>query len=335
MKRLILSLLAALSVLSAYAQVPNIIFDTDQGNDIDDALALDVLYKLADEGSLNILGITLSKEGTGPVGYVQIANKFYGYPKVPVGKVLNGAFDPNDHSVNYAAVVTEMKDEDGRPLFKRSGPKYDKLPEAHILMRKLLSKADDKSVTIASVGFFTNLKRLYESSGDKYSPLSGRELIERKVKSLVIVAGVFNEHALALHEYNVVNDIPAARLVFEKWPTPVVSSPWELGILAQYPGEQLERDLAWAQPHPLVEAYKCYLPMPYTRPMWDDTAVLFAAGQEGWFSISPNGNIAVNDEGSTIFTEDPAGTRRHIRVTPEQAIALRDYLVGLIARPRK
>ena len=39
-----------------------VIFDTDMGNDIDDALALDMLYKYADEGRITLLGITSNKE---------------------------------------------------------------------------------------------------------------------------------------------------------------------------------------------------------------------------------------------------------------------------------
>ncbi len=118
----------------------------------------------------------------------------------------------------------------------------------------------------------------------------------------------------------------------EDWRGEVVISPWELGIHIQYPGERIESDLSWARPHPLVEAYKCYLPMPYTWLMWDDTAVLFAAGETGMFTISPYGDVEVTDEGSTIFRENPLGTRRHISVTPEQADALLYYLTGTIAR---
>ena len=40
-----------------------VIFDTDMGNDIDDALALDMLYKYADEGRIDLLAIPVNKEG--------------------------------------------------------------------------------------------------------------------------------------------------------------------------------------------------------------------------------------------------------------------------------
>ena len=39
-----------------------VIFETDIGNDIDDALALDMLYKYQDAGIINLLGIMTNKE---------------------------------------------------------------------------------------------------------------------------------------------------------------------------------------------------------------------------------------------------------------------------------
>ena len=310
--------------------IPQIIFDTDQGNDVDDVLALDLLNKFIDEGKVDVLAITLNKEGRGPVEFVDIMQTFYGHPDIPIGKITDGHFDPNDTSVNYAQVVADMKDGAGEPLFARSDTDPDSRPESYLLYRKALAAAKDNSVTIASVGFFTNLKRLYESPADEFSPLTGRELISKKVRELVVVAGVFSNPEL--HEFNVYVDIPSAKTILEEWPTPIVVSPWELGINVLYPGANIDTDHAWAGHHPLAEAYKCYLPMPYDRPMWDDTAVLFAAGEEDWFTISPYGNIEVTPEGSTLFKEDPDGTRRYLSVTSEQAAALRDYLVARIAR---
>ena len=332
MKRILIYLTAVLMTVacSKAPAIPQIIFDTDQGNDVDDVLALDLLNKFIDEGKVNVLAITLNKEGRGPVEFVDIMQCFYGHPDIPIGKITDGHFDPNDTSINYAQVVADMKDEAGEPLFARSDVDPDSRPESYLLYRKVLAGAKDKSVTIASVGFFTNLKRLYDSPADDISPLTGRELISKKVKELIVVAGVFSNPEL--HEFNVYVDIPSAKTILEEWPTPIVASPWELGINVLYPGANIDTDYAWAGQHPLAEAYKCYLPMPYDRPMWDDTAVLFAAGEEDWFTVSPYGNIEVTAEGSTLFKEDPAGTRRILSVTPEQAAALRDHLVAIIAR---
>ena len=205
-------------------------------------------------------------------------------------------------------------------------------PAAVTLYRKLLSAEPDSSVTIASVGFSTNLARLLDTPADEYSPLTGTELVAKKVRLLVTMAGRFDDTDYC--EYNVVKDIPAAKAVFEKWPTPVVTSPFELGLQVQYPGESIANDFGWTPAHPVVEAYKAYLPMPYDRPSWDPTAVLYAVEGGEWFDISAPGRIVVSDKGSTSFTEDPSGTHRYLSVSAGQAEAIRKHFVEMVtSRP--
>lgn len=222
-----------------------------------------------------------------------------------------------------------MKDASGSPAFARTINEYDKLPDAHILYRKLLAKAEDKSVVIASVGFSTNLIRLLDSPADEYSDLTGKELVSRKVKTLVTMAGNFENPDF--HEYNVVKDIQAAKVILQEWPTSVVTSPFELGIQIQYPGSSIENDFGWAGFHPVVEAYKAYQPMPYDRPTWDPTAVLYAVEGGDWFTLSPAGNITVTDEGSTIFTPNKNGNRRYLSVDQNQADSIKAYFVKVIS----
>ena len=84
---------------------------------------------------------------------------------------------------------------------------------ATALLRKTLAAQPDHSVVIAQVGFSTNLARLLDSPADEYSPLTGRELVERKVKLLSLMAGAFQpiEGNRRYLEYNVVKDIASAR----------------------------------------------------------------------------------------------------------------------------
>ena len=65
-----------------------IIFETDMGNDVDDAWALDMLHKYADEGRARILAVMLKKEGVGPCQYVELLNTWYGRPKIAVGRAV-------------------------------------------------------------------------------------------------------------------------------------------------------------------------------------------------------------------------------------------------------
>ena len=194
----------------------NIIFETDIGNDVDDAMALDMMYKYLDQDKINVLAVTINKDGLAPAEFMDIMNTWYGYPDIPVGIIRNGA-DCETDAVNYAKAVVNLKKEDGTPMFARSHGDYDKLPDAHVLYRKILSEMPDNSVTIVSVGFSTNLARLIDSPADEYSPLTGKELVAKKVKELITMAGHTTD--VNFHEYNVFKDPPAAKKVFEEWPT--------------------------------------------------------------------------------------------------------------------
>ena len=310
-----------------------VIFETDLGNDVDDALALDLLYKYQDAGKIRLLAVNLNKNGEAPAEYADILNTWYGYPDIPIGIIRDGAECETDAAVNYAKAVVDLKDAEGKPLFARSHPGYADYPEAVSLYRKLLAAEPDSSVVIASVGFSTNLIRLLNTAADDYSPLTGAELVAKKVKLLVTMAGDFS--GSGHREYNVIKDIPAAQVIFGQWPTPVVTSPFELGIQVKYPATSIENDFSWAPQHPVVEAYKAYLPMPYDRPTWDPTAVLYAVEGGDWFTVSAPGRIEVTDEGRTLFTEDPVGTRRYLSVTEEQRAAILQHFVEMITAAPK
>ena len=170
----------------------NFIFETDMGNDVDDALALDMIYKYHEAGKINLLAICLNKEGSASGEYIDIMNTWYGHPDIPIGIIHDGADCEND-GVNYAKAVVNMKDQAGKPLFPRTLTDYDNLPESVQLYRRILSEVPDKSVVIASVGFSTNLARLLQTGPDKYSKLDGKALVEKKVKTLVTMAGNITE----------------------------------------------------------------------------------------------------------------------------------------------
>ena len=67
----------------------------------------------------------------------------------------------------------------------------------------------DKSVTVITVGFLTNLKKLLQSKADMFSPLSGEQLVKQKVKQLVSMAGKFPSGS----EFNVNRDFAASKYV--------------------------------------------------------------------------------------------------------------------------
>lgn len=315
-----------------------IIFETDMGNDVDDALAMDMLMKYVEDGKIELLGISSNKRDAGSVEYLDQLTTWYGHPEIPLGYVVDGV--PCQDAVNYALAVVEMTDSaTGQPLFARSHATDDFAKPSVRMYRELLAAQPDSSVTVVSVGFSTNLAQLLDSRPDDLSPLSGRDLVAQKVNRLVTMAGEFRANAEAdtlkrMPEYNILRDIPAARKVFAEWPTPVVTSPFELGIDVPYPATSIEQDFAWVPAHPVVEAYKAYMPMPYDRPTWDLTAVLYAVeGEDGYFSISGPGEISVDGRGGTAFTPSEDGTRRILASDSVQGANITRRFIELISTP--
>lgn len=333
-KRILLLLAVLCGIVGMRAEASrNVIFETDMGNDVDDALAIDMLYKYHRQGRINLMAVMLNKEGEFPPQYIDLLNTWYGVRRIPIGLSPR-----SDRSVvagaNYTQVVCEKRDERGRPLYRRSIKDYSRLLPAVKLYRKLLARAADASVTIVSVGFSTNLALLLDSEADEFSPLTGRELVAGKVSRLVMMAGHIENPNYA--EYNVVNDVKACQRVFSLWPTPICVSPFELGLQIRYPARSIEHDFTWTKHHPVVDSYKAYLERMEDRPTWDLTAVLYAIDPQQFFNISPAGRITVTDEGFTRFTQDASGRHFYLYVTPEQAKAILDYFVTMVtARPGK
>jgi inosine-uridine nucleoside N-ribohydrolase len=329
MKRYLFTVTLLSLVLLLQAARQNVIFETDMGNDVDDALAIDMLYKYHREGRIRLMAVMLNKEGEYPPQFIDLLNTWYGQRRIPIG--VNNRHDQSMVAgANYTQVVCQEKDETGRPLYKRSVRDYGKLLPAPSLYRKLLAKAKDHSVTIVSVGFSTNLALLLDTQPDEYSPLSGRELVARKVDRLVTMAGHMQD--ANFHEYNVVNDIPACQRVYSEWPTPIYTSPFELGLQIKYPARSIENDFGWTAHHPIVDAYRAYLPKIEDRPTWDLTAVLYAIDPQDFFQVSKPGRITITDQGSSLYQPQDAGQHYYLSVTPSQAARILDYFVQKITK---
>lgn len=308
----------------------SIIFETDIGNDVDDALAMDMIYKYLDEKKVNLLAVCSNKDSKYSTEYIHLMNYWYGYPNIPIGKVVNGIDCESDAS-KYAEHVCLMKNESGRELFKRPEFDFNTVPEAVSLYRRILSRQPDHSVTVVSVGFSTNIVRLLHSEPDKYSSLSGKELIEKKVKLLSVMAGSFSSKPMA--EYNVVKDIPAAKALADEWPGQIVYTPFEAGVAVLYPGKSIENDFNWTKAHPVVEAYKSYLKMPYDRPTWDPIALLFVMeNKPEYFTQSGWGKVTVDDRGFTSFSPNVNGKHQYITLTTVQAKAIQSHFIEIITK---
>ena len=326
------SILAACSSKSAVKEVTEnplpVIFDTDMGNDVDDVLALDMLYKYVESGRIDLLAIPTTKKSEYCAGYLDLMNTWYGHD-IPIGIVENGT--DKDNAPVFIQVACELKLNDGKPAFERTITNFEDFSKSVPLYRKVLSEQPDSSVVIVSVGFSTNLAQLLDSDPDKYSPLSGMDLIKQKVKYVSAMMG--NMQDTAFKEFNVYCDIPAAQKFVDKWPTPIVISPYEVGDAILFPAKCIENDFKWKTPNPLVVGYENYMQMPYDRQTWDLTAVLYAVeNDKNFFGISEWGTIHIDDTGATTFTPDANGKHRYLTVNESQAQVIKDYFINFITQ---
>jgi inosine-uridine nucleoside N-ribohydrolase len=315
---------------AAFAAGPvRVVYDTDMGNDVDDAIGLALLHAFETRGEARLLAVTISKDNRYASQFVSLFNAFYGRPDIPIGVVRKGK-TPEDG--NFIRQIASMKKPDGSALYPRHVEDPATLPEAVTLLRRILAKEEDGAVTIVQVGFSTNLARLLESGPDGASPLTGRALAERKVGKLVLMAGHFPSSPNP--EYNVQQDVVSAEKLFKDWPGGIVTSGAEIGASIQYNPDRLTADFGYAEHHPLVDAYRAYKRMPYAEQLWDPSAVLYAVRPyPAYFSLSAPGTIQTDAKGATAFVESAGGKQRYLVVNDVQRAAVRETISVLMSEP--
>ena len=315
---------------AAVAAPVDVIFDADMGNDVDDALALGLLHALESRGECRLLAVTLTKDHPLAAAYTDAVNTFYGRGEIPIGAIRGG---PTPEQGRYLGVA-ERRD-DGLLRYPHDLMSGADAPDATALLRRVLAGRPDKSVVFLQVGFSSNLARLLDSPPDEISPLSGRDLVAAKGRLLSMMAGAFRPIGGRRHlEYNVVQDIPAAKRLAERWPTPIVWSGFEIGEAIQYPAVSIERDYGYVAHHPLVDSYVAYEPPPHCRPTWDLTSVLHAVRPDrGYFSVSEPGRVVVEDDGNTRFEPAADGQHRYLIASPEQAARVAEAFTALCSEP--
>jgi purine nucleosidase len=312
------------------AEPARLIFDTDMGNDVDDALALGVIHSLQTRGECELLAVTVTKDNDLAAPFIDLVNTFYGRGDIPIGVVRNGVTPATGKFLPLAA----KKDGDKfrYPHDLVSGKNAE---PAVSLLRRIIAAQPDRSVSLVQVGFSTNFAELLKSVPDDHSKLTGKQLIAKKVKLLSVMAGAFKPLGGKPHlEYNVIKDIPSAKSLAVEWPTPIVYSGFEIGIAIPYPAISIERDYNYVKHHPLAEAYQLYNPPPHNRPTWDLTSVLYAVYPDrGYFKLSADGTVTVKDDGLTTFIAATGGRHRYLIADREHVIRVTEALVQLSSQP--
>ncbi|MCK5456052.1 MAG: hypothetical protein KAI45_02930 [Melioribacteraceae bacterium] len=296
-----------------------VIYDGDIGPDPCDYTTLSMLHNYHKKGMIELLGFM----GETPDQYLpsvfSVFNQVYGND-IPIATFKNPADTIYNGSVKilYDDYVNQMQGANiNKLLTEKYGNQntltYATVPNAVELYRQLLSEAEDNSVTIYAAGQLCNFPALFESQGDQYSPLNGKELIKKKVKDFVFMGGRFPRsyglHPPEMGEWNwwalgykniTKNTINAIRSINK----PIVYIGFEVGF-PLHVGNEIMKKLG--KDHPVYDAYantKVYDPEK-ENPAFDEVALyyLVEGGLDSYFGLV-KGKAVIDENGGNDWSSD-------------------------------
>jgi len=309
MKKILLTLMACSLVLLSCSnqsavkksQPARIIFDTDMGPDYDDVGAIAFLHAMADSGKAVILATVASNKHELVAPSIDVLNTYFGRGDLPVGAPKTAGVNLGSSQHWADSIVAK---------YPHTVKATSDVPDAVSVYRKILSKEDDHSVTIITVGFLTNLSNLLKSQPDSISPLTGIELVTNKVKHLVSMAGGFPKG----REFNIDMDSTASKYVYENWPGEVIFTGFEIGAAIHTGIKLINSNI---QNSPVKDVFRISIPLAEEdkngRMSWDETAVLIGVyGTEGFFDTA-RGRIIIDANGNNTWEDSADGKQYYVK----------------------
>jgi len=276
--------------VNAQTKAIPVIFDTDMATDYDDIGAITLLHYYAGHGQAKILATIANTKYPRVAAVLSVMNTYFKGPDIPIG-VSTGVASIDSDSQKWSDTLVAKY-----PHKIRSN---DQAMDAVKLYRKVLASQPDNSVTIISVGFFVNIANLLQSPPDEYSPLNGQQLVDKKVKRLVAMAGKFPSG----WEYNLGQFAAASIYVFAHWTKPVIFSGFEIGEKI-HSGLPLIHDDK-IQNDPTKDVFRISIPQAKEdvngRMSWDETAVFVAIHGPAPYYTLKCGRVKVNADGSNTW----------------------------------
>ncbi len=269
--------------------------DTDIGNDCDDAAAISLAFKYANQNLCSVECVTVNTRDEFAANCIDAISAFNGID-VEVGEYKGDGFEKNERS--YCQKVARR--------FNCLNGKRRK--EAVELIISKLQSCTDGEAKIVCIGQFNNLRLLLENK-------KGFELVKRKVSEVVLMGGMFGIESTTFEgqpyvaEFNVVTSVSDSKTAINLCPVPVTFCDFTLGrdVIT------LEKIVEEEFTNPVGYAYKIFLEGAKGRPSWDILAIMYAVkGLDGCFAYSKSGIVTVTDEGKTIHTQSQNGLHRYL-----------------------
>ena len=295
-----------------------IIYDTDIGGDCDDAGTLSMLHRLCDKNEAELLAVTHCCATPYAAGCIDSINRYFGR-SVPVG--INYDRFSDSRGV-YAAALCEGFPNQYPPecIGTASAP-----PDTLTVLRRTLAALEDQSAVLVVTGSLASMAKLVVSPADDISPLTGRELIERKLIRTVVMGGrFFTSWPMAIYadggdsgflvtwEWNIKGSgLEAAQTAVNEWPGELVFSSYEIGsyirTMVGYPRRAPDGD-------PTALAYQLHN-QGKGRCSWDQTAMLEAVRPGVYWNYHAFGRVTVDENLVTHWHRDDAC--RHTYLLPK------------------
>ena len=286
-----------------------ILLDTDIGNDMDDMQALAYLLARNDVELLGVTTVTGEVEVRGMLADMmcRLAGK-----EVPVHLGyevgLNGEFKQKRVNPYEKELIDIFPHSEGFPS-----------DTAVEFLRETI-EANPAEITLCVIGPATNIAKLFT----KYPHIPGL------IKKLVIMGGKYGEADSSFwgeYEWNIVNDVEAARIMFDA----PVSDVLVFGV-------ELTKDVFMTNTAAVADSSeKC----PWLRPFatairkanaaWYHDAVALAALFFTDGMTFERGRVHVTEVGETVFTADPSGN--HLLMTSMDVGKFIDHYCEVVGIP--
>lgn len=266
---------------------PAIVYNTAMTTP-DAALALAALWAAERQRRARIGGVCVTGGGFKAAVFCDLVSQFY-RPGVRHGNdaLAVGLADVNDLPADGAmvSVPVDRIDAAGEPVYARTIERPTDTSLAESQLRNAVTFNRENTVVLSAPA--TSLARSLQIANN-------RDIYSEPVQRLVIVESA----ALAA-------DAEARDYLLANWPTEIVLVGAALAEGLALPSSDLDAGFAWAEAHPVADAYRAYRSTAYDVPVLELLAMVYAIAPE-----------------TTGFTLEAEGQNQRLRIEPGAADAL-------------